>query len=151
MRKNLLVLTVAFATLASTSIALAFDFQSLDNKVIEGKISHEQARKIIDKAIKKGEITEAQVREHMEQMRNNGSCENMRPCKFGPPPFGQGKQGRDEFIRKLQDAGITKDQLDAAHKKGPDAVKELFESHGIQPPPGPPPCNKQGFQEHGKQ
>lgn len=85
----------------------------------------------------------------MEQMRNNGFSENMKPGMFSPSPFGPGNHGRDEFIKKLQDAGITKDQLDAAHEKGPDAVKELFESHGIQPPPCP--CKKQAFHGPGIQ
>lgn len=53
----------------------------------------------------------------------------------GPPP---------EFIKRLKAAGVTQDELRSAHEKGPEAVKQLMNSHGIQPPfggrhMGPPP------------
>jgi|GEM_PF-6489738 len=137
MKKDLLVLSVTLAALTSTSIALAFNFQELDDKVLNGEITHEQAKQIVDKAVEKGEITKDQLRQHMEQMRKNSPKQGMRPLV--PPPGHRGPGG-DEFIKKLKEAGITKDQFEAAHKKGPDAVRKLLESHKIQPPcPGKPP------------
>jgi len=139
MKKSFLVLAATIATLTSTSIAFAFDFQELDNKVLSGEITQTQAKQIIDKAVAKGEITQDQIRQHMEQIREN--CQNDKIEKGGPPPFGPGvRPDNDEFIKKLKAVGITKNQLDAAHKKGPEAIKQLLESHNIQPPcpKGPP-------------
>jgi polyhydroxyalkanoate synthesis regulator phasin len=133
MKKNLLALAVTISILSGTSLVLAFDFESLDNKIQKGEVTKEQAKKIVDKAIKKGDITEDQVREHMEQRR--GDCR--RP-------------DRDGFMNKLKEAGVTKEEMDSAHQKGPDAVKQLFESHGIKapecgrPPFGPPPEGRKG-------
>lgn len=42
-------------------------------------------------------------------------------------------EGREEFMQKLQKAGITKEQFEAAKAQGHEAVRELLKSHGIEP------------------
>ncbi|MDD3012676.1 MAG: hypothetical protein PHC34_03125 [Candidatus Gastranaerophilales bacterium] len=148
MKKNLLVLAITISTLASTSIALAFDFQKLDKKILSGEITHEQAKQIVDNAVTKGEITQDQIRQHMEKMRENYPKDIMGKGGFGPPPFGPvGRPDNDEFIKKLKEAGITRDEFEIARKNGHEAVKQLLDSHNIQPPPRPcgqpPEFNKQ--------
>lgn len=129
MDKKMLALAVVFSTITCTSLAFAFDFETLDSKIQKGEVSRDQAKKIVDKAIKKGEITEDQLKEHMEQVRRRD----------------MGKPDRDDFIKKLNEAGVTREDMDTAHQKGPEAVKQLLESHGIKapeggkPPFGPPP------------
>lgn len=48
------------------------------------------------------------------------------------------ESGRDQFIQKLQAAGITQEELQTAHTQGPEAFMQLLKSHGIQAPPPPP-------------
>jgi len=49
---------------------------------------------------------------------------------------------RESFIKKLQAAGITQEELQTAKSQGESAFKALLEAHGIQPPA--PPSDKGG-------
>jgi len=44
---------------------------------------------------------------------------------------------RESFIKKLQAAGITQEELQSAKSQGDSAFKALLEAHGIQPPAPP--------------
>lgn len=44
---------------------------------------------------------------------------------------------REQFIQKLQAAGISQEELQTAKSQGPNAFKQLLEAHGIQPPAPP--------------
>ncbi|MEI8389085.1 MAG: hypothetical protein WCG23_04275 [bacterium] len=48
------------------------------------------------------------------------------------------KFNREQFIQKLQAAGISQEELQTARSQGPSAFEELLKSHGIQAPPPPP-------------
>ena len=131
MKKNALILAIAFTVLTIPTMAMAFDFQELDKQISNGEINRSQAKQVIDEAIKKGELTHEQIKQHMEEMRTNFHGKEMRP--FGPPRnFRPEAPKNNDFINKLKEAGITKKQMDTAHKKGPDAVMELFKKHGIE-------------------
>jgi bacterioferritin-associated ferredoxin len=60
-----------------------------------------------------------------------------------PPEPTVNNNGHDEFMQKLQAAGITQQEFEAAKAQGPDAVRQLLESHGIKPPKGKHHCHKQ--------
>lgn len=52
--------------------------------------------------------------------------------------------GNDQFIKKLEAAGITKTELETAKSQGPEAFKQLLESKGIEAPEPPRGMNKKG-------
>ena len=53
------------------------------------------------------------------------------------------ESGRDQFIQKLQAAGITQEEIQTARTEGTDAFNQLLASHGIQAPPPPPKNDEQ--------
>ena len=54
---------------------------------------------------------------------------------------------RDQFIQKLQAAGITQEEMQTARSAGPDAFQQLLQSHGIQAPATPPPADNDAFMQ----
>lgn len=124
-KQNMRFVIAMTIVLGTCSMSFAFDFKALDKKFKSIEKTQQEIKKMIDKAIKNGELTHEELHEHMGKMRKEN------PNMFPPPPPPHHPPMHDVFIQKLEKAGITKDKMDAARKKGPEAVKELLESHGI--------------------
>lgn len=86
------------------------------------------------------------TKEELEQARALGPDAFMQLLKshgIQPPALPEGKivgmnrlgdKGKEEFMKKLESAGISKEEFQAAFMQGPEAVRKLLQAHGIQPP-----------------